>query len=887
MARYRCFLVLILLLAAVLWAQVHPPAMNSNAAAAYESLLRLRTTATVLHTTAHPDDEDGPLITWLARSQGVRTGLFTLNRGEGGADLIGPELFDALGLVRTEELLAAGRYYGVDQFFTRVTDFGFSKRMDETLEHWGKENVLRDCVRVVRLYRPDVIVSRFHGAPRDGHGNHQTAGLMSVEVFKAAADPNRFPEHFREGLRPWQVKKLYRSVRENEPGTTLKIDTGTYDPLIGASYRQVASTGLSFQRSQGSGGRSAGPGPAISAVELVESAIGGKPASETSLFDGLDTTLRGLAKLAPSLNLEKPLGEIEKAVAGAVESFDAREPSRVLEQHIAPALRSLRAVIRSVGDTPIEEDAKYDLLFRLRNKEDEFMRAGDLLAGVSFEVLVDPDRAAEAMPEMFRPRTTFAVAIPGQKFTITGTLTNRANVRMENVELGLSVRGQLQVSSRPGGRDEPGYNGQVKQQFQVTVLDDAEYTRPYWSRRDQYRDHLYQIDQPQYLNLPYAPPEIVGTATYRIGGVRFAISQPAQTVSMEPPVGEQRRLLMIAPALSVALTPRAGVIPVTRRAATIDVHAQVMANVKGAAGAKVRLEIPSGWTASPEAAELHFTHEGEIQNAAFRVSIPQVTAGKSYTIQAVADYGGKQYREGYQIIAHRDLETRHLYHPATAELTGLDVKVAPGLKVGYIMGVGDEVPEALEQVGVKPQMLAPGDLATGNLSQFDTILVGIRASAVRPDYKTYNSRLLDYVKNGGNLIVQYQTQEFDSIPYGPYPFQMGRRAEEVSEEDAKITVLDPSNPIFNGPNKITSADFEGWVEERGSKFMSEWDPQYKPLLECHDREQAPQKGGMLQARYGKGTFTYSAYAFYRQLPAGVPGAYRLFANMISLAKGGK
>ena len=215
------------------------------------------------------------------------------------------------------------------------------------------------------------------------------------------------------------------------------------------------------------------------------------------------------------------------------------------------------------------------------------------------------------------------------------------------------------------------------------------------------------------------------------------------------------------------------------------------------------------------------------------------------------------------------------------------MKVAPGLKVGYIMGVGDEVPEALEQLGVKPQMLGPSDLATGNLAQFDTILVGIRASAVRPDYRTYNSRLMEYVKNGGNLIVQYQTQEFDAIPYGPFPFQMGRNAEEVSEEDSKVSILDPANPIFVAPNKITAADFDGWVEERGSKFMSEWDKEYKPLLECHDREQAPQRGGLLQARYGKGTFTYAAYAFYRQLPAGVPGAYRLFANMISLGKGAK
>jgi LmbE family N-acetylglucosaminyl deacetylase len=289
----------------------------------------------VLHTTAHPDDEDGALLTWLTRSQGVRTGLFTLTRGEGGADLTGPELFDALGLIRTEELLAAGRYYGVDQFFSRAADFGFSKSLDETLERWGRENVLRDCVRVVRMYRPDVIVSRFHGAPRDGHGQHQAAGLLSTEVFKAAADPNQFPEQFREGLRPWQVKKLYRSVRDNEPAT-IKIDTGGYDPLLGSSYRQIADTGLALQRSQGAGTRRAEAGPAISAVTLVQSAVVDKSEQESSLFDGLDTTLRGLAKLAPALNLDAPLGEVEKEVAHAIESFDARDPSRILEQHVAP-----------------------------------------------------------------------------------------------------------------------------------------------------------------------------------------------------------------------------------------------------------------------------------------------------------------------------------------------------------------------------------------------------------------------------------------------------------------------------------------------------------------------------------------------------------------------
>ena len=851
-----------------LCAQVLPPPVDSNAAGAYESLLRLRTTATVLHITAHPDDEDGGLLTWLARSQGVRTGLLTLTRGEGGANLIGPELYDALGIVRTEELLAADRYYGVDQFFTRAADFGFSKRLDETLEHWGEDNVLRDCVRVVRMYRPDVIVARFRGDPRDGHGNHQAAGKMAVEVFKAAADPKRFPEQLREGLRPWQVKRLYRSAGANEPGA-IQIDTGAFDPMIGKSYRQLASEGLGFQRSQGSGARPAAPGPAISAVLLIDSATHEQSVPK-SMFDGLYTSLTGLAALAPSLHLDVVLQEIAKEVDQAIQDFDARDPSRVIAPHIAPALNNLRAVIRNVSDSSIDSKAKDELLFRLRNKEVEFVRAVNRLAGVSLEVLAEP-------------RDAFQVVTPGETFSIGTTFVNRSHVKMERVELGLSVRGKIQVASKPQIYEALDYNQEARQNFEVTLGDDAELTRPYWSRQDVYRDSIYQIDDPQCADLPFAPPPIEGTATYTIAGVPFTVTRPAQIVSMDPGAGERRRLLRIAPAIGITLSPRLGVIPVSRKSHKVNVEARVISNAKSAR-AKVRLELPDGWSATPAVAELHFTHEGEIQNATFHVSMGQLAAGEHSAIRAVAESAGHEYREGYQVIAHRDLETRFLYEPAAAELTAIDVKVAPGLKVGYIMGVGDEVPEALQQMGIKPRLLSTADLATANLSQFDTIVVGIRASAVRPDYATYNSRLLAFVKNGGNLIVQYQTPEFDAIPYGPFPFHMGRDAEEVSEENAKVAILDPTSPVFTSPNAITAADFEGWVEERGSKFMSTWAREYTPLLESHDRGQKPQKGGLLQAHYGKGTFTYAAYAFYRQLPAGVPGAYRLFANLISAGK---
>ncbi|MFN7945525.1 MAG: NEW3 domain-containing protein [Blastocatellia bacterium] len=863
-------------------AQVQDVAENKGAAAAWRALLRLRSTVTVLHTTAHPDDEDGAMLTWLARREGVRTGLLTLNRGEGGANLVGPELYDALGLVRTEELLAAGRYYGVDQMFTRVTDFGFSKRMDETLEHWGKDVVLRDVVRAVRMYRPDIIIARFHGLPRDGHGNHQTAGLMSYEVFKAAADPQMFPEQIREGLRPWQVKKHYLSVRDNEPAT-VRIDVGEYNPLNGKSYREIARDGLSHQRSQGAGGVRVPPGSAMSSWQLVESTLP-KAESEKSIFDGIDTTISGLAKLSGSTDITAELAAISSSVETALKKFDALKPWTVAPE-LAAGLKTTRSLIEKVRGSQIEDANKDQLLFLLGNKEREFNEAMNKALGLVMEVLVDPSGgAAEGSQQFFQPRETFNVAIPGQQFTLTATVVNRSQVRVEPADLALQTPRGWSVGTKRDEVKTLGYNERARRQFELTVPPDAEYTRPYWSRANELRDHIYQINKPEFLNLPFAPPDVIGAFSYKVDGVSFTLTQPAQTVFIDRPWGEQRRLLTVAPAIGVSLSPRVGAIPVGSASSSYTASVSVASNVKGNATGKVKLRLPQGWKATPAEHTFNFTHEGEVSNFTFKVAIPRVAANEEYKVQAVAEYAGREYTEGYQVIAHRDNEPRHLYRPATMSIRGIDVKVAPNLTVGYVMGVGDEVPKALEQIGVKVVMLDDNALASGSLDQYDAIIVGIRATAVRDDLKAYSRRLLDYAERGGNLIYQYQTQEFDAAPYGPYPYKLTPRAEEVSEEDSKVTILEPSNPVFNWPNKITTADFDGWVEERGSKWMTTWDDRYKPLLECHDREQKPQRGGMLFAPYGKGTFTYAAYAFYRQLPAGVPGGYRLFANIISLKK---
>ncbi|MBO0722092.1 MAG: PIG-L family deacetylase [Blastocatellia bacterium] len=864
-------------------AQVQEVYENQGAAATWQAILRLRSTLTVLHTTAHPDDEDGALLAWLSRGQCVRTGLLTLNRGEGGANAVGPELYDALGILRTEELLAAGRYYGVDQMFTRVTDFGFSKRMDETLDRWGRDIVLGDVVRAVRKYRPDIIVSRFHGKPRDGHGNHQTAGLMSLEVFKASADPKMFPEQLKEGLRPWQVKKLYLSVRESEPSATLKIDVGAYDPLLGRSYREIAREGLSYQRSQGAGQVSPPRGSSLTGVQLVETAVP-KIENEKSLFDGLDSTIAGLARFAgSSLNITSNLTEISYQIETAIKKFDARR-TWVVAPELAAGTHATRELIEKVRHAQIDVNNKAELLFLLENKEREFEDAMNKALGLAMEVLADPDKRVEGPMAFFSPRETFNVAIPGQQFGLTCSVVNRSPVRIGRAEIIVKPPQGWTVKKKNVDDKSFGENERVSAQFELKVPETAEYTRPYWSRANELRDHIYTIDKPEYLNLPFPPPDVMGFFNYEVEGVRFTLARPAQTTFIDRPWGEQRRLLTVAPALSVAISPRVGVVPLAVSQAVYSVRINLSNNVKGQAAGVVRLRAPSGWTSAPAETPFSFTREGEAQNFTFNVTIPRVTAGADYKIQAVAEYNGKEYTEGYQVIAHRDLEPRHLYRAASMDLRGIDVALPAGLKVGYIMGVGDEVPEALEQIGASVTMLGANDLASGDLEGFDAIIVGIRATTVRDDLKTYSKRLLDYAERGGNLIYQYQTQEFDDAPYGPYPYKLTPRAEEVSEEDSKVTILDPSNPIFNWPNKITPADFDGWVEERGSKWMADWDGRYKALLECNDREQKPQRGGMLFANYGRGTFTYAAYAFYRQLPAGVPGGYRLFANIISLKK---
>ena len=863
---------------------------DRGAAGLWRTLLELRTTASALHITAHPDDEDGPSLTLLARGQGVHTMLLSLNRGEGGANLLAPFFFDALGVLRTLELLQADRYYGVELFFTHVVDYGFSKTLDEALSKWGgEEAVLRAVVRVVRRERPEIIIARFRGHPRDGHGHHQAAGLIAQQAFDAAADPHRFPEQIAEGLRPWQPKKLYmNNIRpdlrpEDKELVTLAVDSGVYDPLLGRSYTQIAGEGLGYQRSQGTAGRARPPGAYLRYYQLLKTALPGYSAQrEDSFFDGMDTFTPGIARLAgaqaPSW-LSIGLSQIHTAVEAAVSKFDARAPEKTASS-LAEGLTATRKLLEPVESSSLAADAKDQLQFLLARKEKQFQKALSQALGLDMEVAVDPDTIPTGPFAAVTTSPTFNHAIPGQKFSAHIRVVNRSSMEVTPTRAELSVPTGWSATASPTSKTPLRDNGEMTVRFSVQVAANAKPTRPYW-HRGSIEEAVYTIDQKAHFTYPLPPPPVWGVVRLSVAGVEFAVKEPLRVTLRDPQTGTTHPALTVVPAISVRFPVEHGVLPIGKK--DYDVSVVVRSNVKGPAQGTVRLNLPAGWSSAPASLPFSFDKENEEATFGFQVQPSADVHQEAYTIEAVAAYGGKEYSEGFITVTAPDVDRFNLYRAAKHDLRGVDVKVAAGLRVGYVMGSGDEIPQSLALLGIQPTMLSPTYLATANLNQYDTIILGVRAYATRPDVQTYTGRLLDYVKNGGVLIVQYQTPEYDHN-YGPYPYSQTNRPEEVSEEDAVVTILEPNHPIFQGPNKITNRDFDGWVEERGSKFIKEWDPRYKALLECHDKDQNPQKGGMLYAEYGKGVYIYSAYAWYRQLPHGVPGAFRIYANMISLGK---
>jgi LmbE family N-acetylglucosaminyl deacetylase len=892
-----------------------PPPFDRGSAAVWQSLQKLKNRGSLMLVVAHPDDEDSGMLAYESRDQGIDTTLLTLNRGEGGQNVMSSDYWDQLGLLRTQELLAAGDYFGVHQNFTRLADFGFSKSLGEALKVWGHDRVLYDVVRQVRLTRPLIIASVFVGNVSDGHGHHQTAGVMAQEVFKAAADPSVFPDQIKAGLMPWAPLKVYARVPfarvtekgiydyatghwetpvrfknytnntwiEGVPSATVTIPEGTYNPLIERSYLTLAREGLAQQKSQNGGIAIPAPRPFGSPYHLYATRVTATPPEhEDSYFDGVDITLPAIADYAPANDRavwKANLGELDSLVQKASDSFDPLHP-----EHIAPALaRGLgitRSLLSEIAASKLPAEAKYDMTHELLIKERQFNDALGQALGLS--VLATVSNGAERAG-MFGDTTSqpgSQTVIPGQTFDVNVHIADQSSepVILVSAELISHAGAGWVFSPSASPKGELAARNVKDQIISVKVPGDVEITKPYFTRPSLEQPY-YDINVPQDLGLPTTPYPLTTEVHYSYNGVDASLHGTVQTVHRYIGPGPLPEPLLVAPAISVTVSPHAGVLPF--RNAAMQLQVVVRSSVKGAAKGSLHLELPEGWHSKPEAAQFSVASDGDQEAIRFEVT-PSGVEAKPYMITAVAEYNGKSFREGFVNTGYPGIRPYPSYREASYRTTGVDVKIAPGLKIGYVNGTGDEVATSMKDLGVNVTFLSPQDIANGDLSGFDAIVLGIRSYAARPELKASNNRILEYVHHGGTVIVQYQTPEYDHN-FGPYPLSISGDPEKVVEEDSKV-VLDSSDPILNFPNNITEADFKGWVEERGHGFAKTWAPEYKAPTEMHDADQAPQHGGLLYAPYGKGTYIYLAYAFFRQMPDGVPGSFRIMANLLSVSK---
>jgi LmbE family N-acetylglucosaminyl deacetylase len=861
------------------------------------ALLRLNTTARLMQTVAHPDDEDGGMLTLESRGRGVTTLLMTLNRGEGGQNKIGSNLSDVLGVLRAEELLASDQYYGVQERFSRVADFGFSKSPEETFAKWGGHDVaLGDMVRVIRTFRPDVLVARFSGTERDGHGHHQASAILAKEAFRAAADPKRFPEQIAQGLQPWQSKKVYLgnvcgfgAMTCPDANWTVKLNTGEHSAALGMSYVQFAMEGLRHQLSQGAAGWTVDPGDRFTFYKLADSVLPAttdKDGHEKDFFVGLDTTLHGLAARLGNEKSKIPrlgdeLAEIAKKAAEASEDASGKDPSSAATPLVA-VVAQLRQTNEEVSKSSLGASAKLDLLTTLAEK----LQQAETALNLTLDVSLQADVAPGVGPYGRIPKEADAITTvsPGQEFLITLKLHNGSGIpllidgaKLEVPEGWSTTSEKMRPVTAKAGDD-------FRVIFRLQVPKGAAYTRPYWHRDDPDRESVNHIDNEKWATLPFPPPALRARVKYSVTGPASGhgengISTVVVARFMDEAGKERTRPLAVVPAFSVMLEPATQAIS-THNGSTSTVAVGVTSNLPGVARAALKLELPEGWRSEPAEQPVDLARRGEKKEFSFKVFPSGLQEGRA-TVRALLESGGDKYGEGYTLVTREDLGSFYYYQPARQRVSIVDVQVPHDLKIGYIMGAGDNIPTVLKQVGLDVTVIPAEKLAAEDLSRYGTIALGIRAYDTQKDVVTNNKRLLDFVAAGGTLVVQYNTGvgDFNSGHVTPYPAQLSRA--RVSVEEAPVDILAPDDSVFHYPNTITARDFEGWVQERGLYFMDQWDDHFKPLLACHDPGEQPQKGGLLRAQYGKGTYIYTGYAFFRQLPAGVPGAVRLFVNLLS------
>lgn len=799
-------------------------------------LKKLNTVGSVLYIAAHPDDENTRLIAYLANEKCLRTGYLSLTRGDGGQNLIGPEQGVELGLIRTQELLAARRIDGGEQFFTRAYDFGFSKTPEETFEKWNHDSILSDVVWVIRNFRPDIIITRFATDGSGGHGHHTASGIFAEEAFDAAADSTRFPEQLKY-VKVWQARRLLHNstARFRDPKADMskfiKLDVGGYNALLGKSYGEIAAESRSMHKSQGFGS-------AKQRGEYFEyfKPIKGDTANLKDIFDRMDFSWKQV----------KGGEKIGKLCEEAFRKYNINKPNE-----INPILIKIRNELAKLMISGYYAESKFDILINIITATN----------GIAIDVAVNEFQIASGSIN---------------KLSITMVKRQSENVKIEKMVMSGLFKGEANrfdsnLNIVAGNNKLISFNTYINLKYKKVW--DKSFSQPYWLTS--MPSGIFSVKQQFLIGVPENNHDYL-TFHFKIGDGASFNKYPIQYRWVDPEKGELYRPLVIIP--PVLLTMENEVI-----AFSDDNSKEVKVKVKAgkdSLNAKVKLQIPEGWKLEPSEINVSLFKKNEEQTVSFKVTPPSNTSQGIAKAMALVD--GETYTKSIREIKYDHIPIQTWFPEAEAKLLKLDIKKT-AKRIGYIPGAGDEVQSCLSQLGYEVITITDAMLANEDLKNFNTIITGVRAYNTNTLLTTYKQKLMDYVSNGGNLIVQYNTNSFAG-PFkgdmGPKPFKLTR--ERVTDENAKVNFDLPNHPVLTTPNKITEKDFEGWIQERGIYFAGDIDSSYQCPLSMNDKGEKPNKGSLIIAKHGKGNFIYTGLVFFRELPAGVPGAYRLMVNLVEM-----
>ncbi|HEY9717749.1 MAG TPA: PIG-L family deacetylase [Trichormus sp.] len=802
---------------------------SDSAPAILHELQMFRQMGSVLYIAAHPDDENTELLAYLARGRDYRTAYLSLTRGDGGQNVLGPDLDAKLGVARTQELLAARKLDGAQQFFSRAVDFGFSKNYQETLNVWNKQEVLSDVVRVIREFRPDLLITRFSPNPGGTHGHHTTSALLAVEAFKLAGDAKAFPE---QGLPPWQPKRVMWNVstfqRDKVVGTdVLKIDTDGKDLVSGESFHEIAEAGRAMHKTQGFDQFRFPSSNNEQKFQLLD----GAPAT-TDIMDGVDTTWNRVPGGA----------EIGKTTDEIIAKFDRKDPTASV-----PALLKLRSQLNALPhkDSIIKE--KQNLLDHILQQ----------CLGLKVETTI-----------------AHSDIVPGEKMQLHSTASIHAKLPSDITVRWVAVRYPLLKKETAKGVDlrinENSSVDSVETLPATTAL-----TEPYWLRMEG-SPGMFHVDEPKLIGTPENAPPFPIEEVFQVGGQTLVVHDEPVDVTKDSWGNPVRRRLDIIPPVSLRFLSDVVVMtPGTSRTVEVEVTTSRVHS-----SGTLQLEAPPDWHVKPAKQPFDLANIGQHEKFSFTITAPNKT--ETSKITACAEMHGVRYCNQRQEINYPHIPRQLLQPPAVVKAVCLDLAIR-GKTVGYLPGAGDSLPENLQQMGYAVKMLDDAKLTDKDLEGLDAVVIGVRAFNVRHNIAAAMPIILSYVENGGTVIVQYnRPDKLKTEKFSPYDLHIS--PDRVTDEKATMTFLVPDNPVLNTPNKITSADFDGWVQERGLYFPNKWDDHFVPILSCNDPGEGPTKGVLLVAKYGKGYYIYTGLGFFRQLPAGVAGAYRLFANLVSIGK---